>query len=402
MNAFPRWKQYVPFVLPIAVLAAFAYAFLVQIPVRMTNSEETAATSTLSVSMPPAPTSTEQLLARELSAPSIPSEHAEGGPKKIASVDGFNCTGDRESDFDCYEGYYEHVIETLGVEKGVPTVFADLKARAERSSYVLAQCHPLTHVIGRIAAESFADVANAYAKGDSYCWSGYYHGVLETFVNRTGNEHIEEKLNTMCASLNKDRSYSFDYYNCVHGLGHGLMALSDNDIPSSLTKCDSLTGDWEQQSCAGGVYMENVIADGLNHATNWLDPKRPLFPCDISADKYKNTCYLMQTSYMLKINGGDFVKTFAWCRDAGAYQNTCHQSLGRDASGRNSSDLKSTHDICLLGRDQTEITNCVIGAVKDFISYFHSDAQGITLCKSFDEPIRQTCLDTARVYYIGF
>jgi hypothetical protein len=180
------------------------------------------------------------------------------------------------------------------------------------------------------------------------------------------------------------------------------MAITDDQLFQSLNYCDSLKGDWEQQSCAGGVYMENVIADGLNHVTNYLDPKRPLYPCSDSPDKYKNTCYLMQTSYMLKINGGDFDMTFRWCRDAGEFKETCDQSLGRDASGRSVSDGPKTKDICMKGKDFGEIGNCVIGAVKDFISYFHSDKQATAFCNLFDDPVKKICTDTMHSYYQSF
>src|SRR5262249_55019927 len=154
-------------------------------------------------------------------------------------------------------------------DKGIPAAFADLKVRYEHNPYVVSQCHPLTHVIGREAALSFKDVSSAYTHGDSFCWSGYYHGVLETFLGRIGRDHLTDQINNICSDLNADGKYSFNYFNCVHGLGHGLMAITDDDLPTSLKYCDALKGDWEQQSCAGGVFMENVIADGLNHVTNW-------------------------------------------------------------------------------------------------------------------------------------
>src|ERR1043166_4692486 len=111
----------------------------------------------------------------------------------------------------------------------------------------------------------------------------------------------------------------------------------------------------------------------------------------------------MQTSYMLKIDKGDFAQTFAWCREAGDnYRQICFQSLGRDASGRSVSDGPKTHDICMMGKDDEERGNCVIGAVKDFISYFHSDKQARAFCNLFDEPLKKTCLDTATSYYRSF
>jgi hypothetical protein len=108
----------------------------------------------------------------------------------------------------------------------------------------------------------------------------------------------------------------------------------------------------------------------------------------------------MQTSYILKVVNGDFQKTFAWCRQAESeHQNTCFASLGRDASGRSLSKVEPTKNVCLLGSPGDEQTYCVIGAVKDFISYYHSDVQAKALCDSFTSSLRETCLSTAESYY---
>ena len=146
--------------------------------------------------------------------------------------------------------------------------------------------------------------------------------------------------------------------------------------------------------------MENVIIDGLNHKTKYLKPGQPLYPCNILKEKYKSTCYLMQTSYILKVVGGDFMKTFGWCKKAEpAFRNICYESLGRDASGRSSSNVLITNATCMLGKTFEEREHCVIGAVKDFISYFHSDTQAKNLCNSLSDELKSACLVTAESYY---
>ena len=310
------------------------------------------------------------------------------------------CVGEKSADFDCLETYYESLV----TDKGVKAAFDDLKARYPKNAYVRAQCHPLTHVIGRGAALASQTVSEAYLSGDSFCWSGYYHGVLETYVARVGLQNLPKRINDVCKDIPGKSQYSFDYYNCVHGLGHGVMAITEDELFDSLKYCRYLTGGWEQQSCASGVYMENIIADGRDHQTKYLKKSDPLYPCNASLDLFKNTCYLMQTSYILTLNGDSFKDTFATCRTAEApYRATCYQSLGRDASGHSTSDVARTNAICLLGRDYAEQSNCVIGAVKDFVSYFHSDTQAYALCDSFkDASLATLCRSTAESYYKQF
>ncbi|MDO8617473.1 MAG: hypothetical protein Q7N87_01090 [Candidatus Uhrbacteria bacterium] len=309
------------------------------------------------------------------------------------------CNG-YEQDFDCYEKYYRSLAMKAN---GIKLAFNDLKRRYAINGYVQSQCHPLTHVIGQAAVERFPNVADAYTQGDSFCWSGYYHGVMEGIVGRVGREQALFGLDNICADIPGKATYSFDYYNCVHGLGHGLMAISNDELFESLHDCNVLTGSWERGSCYSGVFMENVIVDGKNHFTKYLKPKDPLYPCNAVDDPYKQACYLMQTSYMLKVSNRDFRKLFDWCEKADAgYVDTCYQSAGRDASGSTVSNLIKTKELCLLGHNTRQRSNCVIGAVKDFISYFHSDVQARELCAALPSNLQKVCLDTAVSYYKSF
>ncbi|TSC70892.1 MAG: hypothetical protein CEO12_17 [Parcubacteria group bacterium Gr01-1014_46] len=300
------------------------------------------------------------------------------------------------TDFDCYYNYYTKLVK----EKGPKEAFIDLKKQYETSSYVRAQCHPLTHVIGRTTAMLYPNTTEAYKYGDPLCWSGFYHGVMETIVNEIGIEKIKSSLDNICDGIPGKEKYSFDYYNCVHGLGHGLMAITENELFDSLKYCDSLTGDWERSSCYGGVFMENVIVDNLSHFTKYLKPSEPLYPCNAVGGVYKTQCYLMQTSYMLKVTSYDFNKVFELCRNADlGFEATCFQSLGRDASGQSLSNADATWAKCSLGIGFDEQSNCIVGAVKDFISYYHSDNQANVLCAIVSPDLQKICLDTATSYY---
>ncbi|MBX4186719.1 MAG: hypothetical protein KW802_00440 [Candidatus Doudnabacteria bacterium] len=313
-------------------------------------------------------------------------------PSQIPEI----CTG--ETTFNCYEDFYNGLVKS----KGVAAAFTDLKQRYDTNAYVKSQCHPITHVIGSAATQIYRDVGTAYTKGDSFCWSGYYHGVMEGVVGQITTADLPGKMNNICDKVPGKASYSFDYYNCVHGLGHGVMAITENELFDSLKLCDNLQGGWEQSSCHGGVFMENVIIDNKNHFTKFLKPSEPLYPCTAVDDKYKSTCYLMQTSYMLKVTNSDFAKVFDLCSTVGNFASICYQSLGRDASGRSISNVEATKATCYLGQGYDQRSNCIIGAVKDFISYYHSDVQGKQLCSALEEQLQQICFDTGEGYYRNF
>ncbi|HSW80532.1 MAG TPA: hypothetical protein VLG47_07180 [Candidatus Saccharimonadales bacterium] len=312
----------------------------------------------------------------------------------------YKCTGSDTQSVQCLRQKYQIMTKT----KGVKATFATLKAAYQTDPSVRADCHQLTHVIGRTEADKVDDVDKAFSQGDNFCWSGYYHGVMESIAKRIGYANLPAKLSTICAGIKASKPYSFYHYNCVHGLGHGVMDVTDSDLFKSLKMCDLLLDSWERQSCYGGVFMENVM-DEVNpdHHTSFFKADDPMYPCTAVDDTYKEQCYLMQTSHALYASSEDFAKVFDEC---GAiepnYKDTCYQSLGRDASGNSTSSVGQTRATCMLGKTLDARENCVIGAVKDFVSYFHSDKQAIAFCKSLDSNLQETCLSTEKDYYTTF
>jgi hypothetical protein len=111
----------------------------------------------------------------------------------------------------------------------------------------------------------------------------------------------------------------------------------------------------------------------------------------------------MQTSYALKENGGNFKATFDLCEKADTgFEGICDQSLGRDASSRSNYNISGIKNICMLGENFDQQSNCVIGAVKDVISYFHSDVQAKQFCASLDSGLQDVCNTTEVSYYKNF
>ncbi len=69
----------------------------------------------------------------------------------------------------------------------------------------------------------------------------------------------------------------FIAYQCVHGLGHGLMIYTGYDLPLALATCDKLATSWDQTSCTGGVFMEN-LQTSYGTTSQWLKDDNPLVP----------------------------------------------------------------------------------------------------------------------------
>ncbi|OHB18805.1 MAG: hypothetical protein A2854_02985 [Parcubacteria group bacterium RIFCSPHIGHO2_01_FULL_56_18] len=286
------------------------------------------------------------------------------------------CAAD-ESSYDCWEEYYARIIG----KHGSHVALLDLKGRYEQGGYPRLYCHTLLHPIGEAAGHEYSSVAAAYAKGDTFCRSGYYHGVLEGVFGHEGSEQLLHNLDSLCAEVKGKERYSYDYFSCVHGIGHGLMAYSDHELFESLEGCDKLSGEWEKSSCHGGVFMENVISDMPDEPSKYLKRDDPLYPCNAVADTYRYQCYLMQTSHMLTIYDGDFAKVFAACSGVEAkYRAPCYQSLGRDASGWSYGSIDEVAAYCTQGRTAEQRAECLAGAGVDFIQSQGAEAAR-ELCK---------------------
>jgi hypothetical protein len=311
------------------------------------------------------------------------------------------CVDDKSSDFECWQTRY-----TLIVNQQSPEVaFTDIKKEYETNPYITSNCHQLGHVIGRTAALKYKSLAETYKHGNEFCWSGYYHGAIESVAQKIGKDKIVAQLNDVCSDFLKKDQYSFDHYNCVHGMGHGLMALEDGELFTALKKCNGYEGSWQQESCFGGVFMENVMNEiNPGKVSKYLNDEQPLYPCTAVEDTFKRQCYLMQTSHALKVVSYDYNKVFELCATVESpYDDICYQSLGRDVSGGSNSNQQRTIELCNSGPTYEGRENCFIGAVKDFISYFHSDTQGLAMCEAIpDAGIKTTCISTANEYYRSF
>ncbi len=311
------------------------------------------------------------------------------------------CTGADETSFPCWQEYYTALV----TDKSPEAAFVEFRKAYDTNPYIKTNCHQVAHVIGRTAAKQFSTLADTYAHGDNFCWSGYYHGAIETVASDLGKDKILSEINNVCVSFLKDKPYSFDHYNCVHGMGHGLMAVQDDNLFTALDSCGKFTNSWEQESCYSGVFMENVMNEvNQVESSDYFKADDPLYPCTGVADIYKESCYMMQTSHALLVERYDYSKVFGLCAGlANPFDKTCYQSLGRDVSGQSSSDKQRTIELCMLGPTDEAREYCFTGAVKDFISYHHSDKQGLEMCRAIpDTTLAGSCSDQANRYYKAF
>jgi hypothetical protein len=199
-------------------------------------------------------------------------------------------------------------------------------------------------------------------------------------------------------------------------MGHGLVALADKHLPTSLQGCDLVEYSWEREACYGGVFMENIVhatvpeqavgrPEDVSHDHSGAaahDPhaghvmpastvvrsefpplKRedPLYPCNVLEERYLVSCYQMQTSAILYFNGYDIPAASRACATAPVeYQPTCFQSLGRDISSLSAQDHQKAIRDCATAPDEYEPW-CHVGYAKNLVDLTADPADGVAYCR---------------------
>jgi cytochrome c553 len=268
----------------------------------------------------------------------------------------------RGQSFTCYEQAFGNVTYYKGPKKSL----ALLQANMGTNSAVATNCHRIAHKMGGAAFARFKGrVGRAFAAGTAVCWSGYYHGVVEHGFAGAAKKDLAKKARAMCSEpfLRRDLFLS---YQCVHGLGHGLMLYTNYDLPLSLKTCDQLSSPWDQSACTGGVFMENFTSF-YKVKSKWLKSSDLLYPCDAVKDRYKYFCYYMVTSRALSLRNYDFKAIAKICRAAEwEWVSACFESFGRDASGYSGTDARLTLKLCRLAGDHQ--SDCVYAVARDIIN----------------------------------
>jgi mono/diheme cytochrome c family protein len=285
----------------------------------------------------------------------------------------------------CYEQAYANIAYNDGPKAALDNFDKAIKTPGP----IEADCHRIAHAIGGGSLSYYkGSVGQAFVAGRPSCTSGYYHGILERAFLGIPQSQLGSSARKFCADP-VIRKVEFIAYQCVHGLGHGLMIYTGYDLPLSLHTCDKLANDWDATSCTGGVFMENYQSS-YGVTSQWLKKKDLLYPCDAVGEKYKYYCYDMVTARILPKTNYNWAKTAKWCRKSEkGWVDICFQSMGRDASGFTRLDTARILDICKEAGDMAK--ECIYAAGKDMAYTDVSPRRAKVLCNSAPTNAQEYC-----------
>jgi hypothetical protein len=259
---------------------------------------------------------------------------------------------------------YRALATRLFGEYALPDIFSAVET-AERDPDVLEGCHSLMHFTGQAAYLASRNVSQSLGNGNPVCFAGYYHGVLEEYLTERRADAEDPKTRAEIPGLCEPvREQSQKRYNeCLHGLGHALMFLTDTDLPESLRLCDLLPSAGEQNWCYSGVFMENsTSATNREHPSPYLKPEDPLYPCTILDERYLTMCYTLQSFYFAELEKYDWERTAAWCMKVpDAYRPGCFHAIGQTQVGFTQDEKLMVTNCSLMPTDDGR-TMCIRGA----------------------------------------
>src|SRR3989338_8756884 len=229
---------------------------------------------------------------RQKDAPdtSNPGKSVEAGVLSAAAVHS-QCEGQPASSekFDCYESAFKSYMAQHGGNQTL-TLLDEIQ---KLGGYAQSNCHPLSHKVGNLALHHYGSVPKAAPEYSPVCHSGYYHGLLEEYLANAPT--YEQGITEVCGTP-QSSSY-FNWFQCTHGLGHGVMQYRDNELPEALKDCDLVDpANSGQEICYAGAFMENITTEEkTGHKAKYIKHEDPIYPCNFVEAKYKNACYFLSS-----------------------------------------------------------------------------------------------------------
>ena len=226
-------------------------------------------------------------------------------------------------------------------------------------------CHWVAHDAGEIGLELYSD--SVFRECSDDCQSGCYHGAIAAYFKERGTADFSTNLRRVCS----DELNDFVRLQCFHGIGHGLLAWANYDLPEALRGCDLLPKN--RSSCWVGVFMENAAAaspaeaagEPERHVSEYLSDD-PLYPCTAVGEKYRSTCYFMQTTRMARMFSDDLSRVVGACLTAPTeYRRSCFESMGRDVGTMPLGDPRGAIEKCGFAPQGVYRTACLVGVAED-------------------------------------
>ncbi len=287
---------------------------------------------------------------------------------------------------------FKNKLLNITEQENPRTALSVLAHGADNNPAIMDNCHAFSHEIGRSAYKKYKDFGESVKYYDKMCNSGYLHGIIEAYFSKS--KDILSDLKTICDSYDLG---SFLSLQCYHGVGHGLMYYTSNDVSQSLNMCDSYSDNFSRSNCALGIFMENFDTDQKIHPSKFAKENDLFYPCQEQEARYKYECYSYSPIHYLSLNKGDYTGALVWCEKAEKqYQAACAQGVGVQTMNDNIDNPQFIEAICMSGKVHLRAP-CIDGVVSVYINHYSSLEPAKLLCKQLGVINRLICNDSVNV-----
>jgi hypothetical protein len=353
-----------------------------------------------------------------MSAPTVPSRSVSDSAMVADSLLTL-CKPYKRDSIDAYSTCIGDEIASLSSAGNIALAMGTLDLVVHRDPSLVRIGHPLAHALGYAVRSNPRTATRLLSECDERYQSGCYHGILQRYFDARMDMPIAQSVLLAPCDGMRGTSEQFRLFDCLHGMGHGLMMYRRYDVNAALNDCDRLASDWDQRSCYSGVFMEHnmgvrmqVFGDGKfgmhQHSVPagvvLFKPNDLHYPCDATPARYRRECYELQSDIVLPAVKADYRKASAVCDAAGSpdFVRECYVGLGRNASGESAFQYAGIRKRC----DQASpvgLPFCYQGAVRH-LAYAPGELQrGVRFCKSLPAgETRTRCWDGLGLQIGGF
>ncbi len=296
----------------------------------------------------------------------------------------------------CYEkggkdGCYKQAAETLYSQFGLAKTL-EVFRKNEQFPEIYARCHETTHYLSRLEYEKQKSISKVYSLCDSTCHGGCYHGTLEAYLKEQSDSNLTNLFPKVCGKQD-DYQKPIEFNECLHGMGHAAMFVTDMELLESLNLCDTILNQEHKERCYTGVFMENSSSStSFDHTSKYIKKEDPFYPCNILEEKYQSVCWQYQSSYFSIISSQDWQKVANLCLQIPQrYQDKCFRTIGTNQVGFTSS-LETMKKDCDLMPSEHFKEICIAGVVSSLSYRFVGDSQKmIDFCSIVDSQNKEVC-----------
>ena len=259
---------------------------------------------------------------------------------------------------------------------------------------VNSRCHNVSHHLGMWLYGYTQNLGESIQYADPLsCGGGIYHGIFENYFSIQQFESAEPdkvQIKHLCSSLDSGY-YSLEMAHCLHGVGHGLLILYDYDVFNAVQHCEDFDSNQEQNSCANGVFMQNVLKN-FETGEGTFDDDDILFPCNEMISRFLPTCYIWQGAYILNQREFEVYSSFDECDKIDQeFIKYCYYGIG----GELETDAKGKMELAVLFCEAGKISSyhefCFRGmAMKTSMVYL---SNGFSFCPLVPEEFMEECYD---------